>query len=89
MVGEPVLRALIDLGEIVQAQPEVIFTRASYDTLVEATLHIIDTDGGVSAAALRDRFNTTRKYAIGLLEHLDTIGVTKRVGDDRVRAARR
>ena len=33
-----------------------------------------------------DLFATSRKYAQALLEHLDVIGVTKRVGDGSVRA---
>lgn len=86
-VGEDVLRALIDLGEIVQVQPDVIFARATYAEMVAAVLAIIDADGSVTAAALRDRFGTSRKYAIALLEHLDALGVTRRAGDQRVRGA--
>ena len=85
MVGEDVLYALIDLGQIVQVQPDVIFSRAVYNKLVQAVFEMIDSQGGVTAAALRDRFGTSRKYAIGLLEHLDTLGLTKREGDQRVR----
>lgn len=85
ITGEDVLRALIDLGEIVQVQPDVIFTHQTYDELVATTLNLIDTHGAVSAKLLRDHFDTSRKYAIGLLEYLDTVGITRRVGDDRVR----
>jgi selenocysteine-specific elongation factor len=85
MVGEDVLRALIDLDEIVQVQPDVIFTRPVYEEMVRGVLEIIDRDRVVTAKALRDHFNTSRKYAIGLLEYLDTLQITKRVGDDRVR----
>jgi selenocysteine-specific elongation factor len=69
----------------VQVQPEVIFTRAIYDEMTAELLSLIDRNGQVTAAEVRDRFNTTRKYAIGLLEHLDGAGVTKRSGDARVR----
>lgn len=87
-VSEPVLRALIEQGEVVQVQPEVIFSRTVYDDMVETTLAIIDADGAITAKALRDHFGTTRKYAIGLLEHLDALGVTRRDGDARVRGRR-
>ncbi|MFN8564209.1 MAG: SelB C-terminal domain-containing protein [Anaerolineae bacterium] len=40
---------------------------------------------GSSAAVLRDRFGTSHKYAIALLEHLDALGRTRREGDTRVR----
>jgi selenocysteine-specific elongation factor len=38
----------------------------------------------VTAAQVRDQFNTSRKYSVGLLEYLDAQRVTKRVGDVRV-----
>ncbi|MGQ9890023.1 MAG: SelB domain-containing protein [Aggregatilineales bacterium] len=44
--------------------------------------------GQVSTAEFRDRLGTTRKYAIGFLEHLDAAGVTRRVGEARVRGPR-
>lgn len=85
IVTEDVLEGLIDLGEIVRIQPDIILARQVYDEMVAAVLEIIEGTGSVTAAALRDRFNTSRKYAIGLLEHLDTLGMTRRVGDARVR----
>lgn len=85
LVGEDVLRALIELGEIVQVHADVIFGRAAYEQMTAGVLQIIDDDGGITAGALRDRFSTSRKYAVSLLEHLDSIGVTKRDGDSRTR----
>jgi serine/threonine protein kinase len=35
-------------------------------------------------AQVRDLFDTSRKYAQAILEHLDEEGITKRVGDERV-----
>ncbi len=89
IVGEDVLFALIDLEEIVRVQPEVIFLPSVYQEMVSAALEIIDQTGSVAANQLRDRFNTTRKYAIGLLEYLDAVGMTRRSGDVRVRGSRR
>jgi selenocysteine-specific elongation factor len=88
IVSADVLRALIELGEVVQVQSEVIFMHKVYNEMVSAVLEIIDATGDITAGALRDRFGTTRKYAIGLLEYLDSISITRRVGDTRVRGAR-
>lgn len=82
---EEVLYALIDLGEIVLVPPDIIFSKAAYAEMTAGTLALIDQDGSITAKTLRDRYNTSRKYAIALLEHLDTLGITKRVGDIRVR----
>ncbi len=86
VVGEDVLRALIGQGSLKQVQPDVLLTPDVYDEMVAAVREIVGAKGEITAAELRDRFNTTRKYAIGLLEHLDAIGVTKRVGDVRMLA---
>jgi selenocysteine-specific elongation factor len=85
IVGADVLDALIDLGEIIRVQPDVIFSRAAFDELLAGTLRLIDEHEQVTAALLRDAFGTSRKYAIGLLEYLDTQGITQRVGEARVR----
>jgi selenocysteine-specific elongation factor len=85
IVGEDVLRALIELGDIVRLETEIIFSRKAYDEMVNGLLAMIDEYGNVDARGVRDQFNTSRKYAIALLEHLDSIGVTQRTGDVRVR----
>lgn len=88
-VGEDVLRALIELGDIVQVQNDIIFWRDAYEQMVETALRMIDEQGALVTSSFRDHFATTRKYAIGLLEHLDSAGITKRAGDNRVRGSRR
>ncbi|HVT19569.1 MAG TPA: selenocysteine-specific translation elongation factor [Thermoanaerobaculia bacterium] len=37
-----------------------------------------------SVSDFKDRFGLTRKWAIPLLEHLDSTGATRRLGDDRI-----
>ena len=84
-VGEDVLHALIDIGEIVQIAPDVLLSREIYSQMVTGTLAAIDASGSVTVATVRDQFNTSRKYALALLEYLDALGVTRREGDARVR----
>ncbi len=85
IVGDGVLHALIDLGEIIQISSDVIFKIDAYRHMSKTVLALIDTEDEVDAKLVRDTLNTSRKYAIALLEHLDAIGVTRRVGDVRVR----
>ena len=40
--------------------------------------------GAVTVAQVRDRFGTSRRYVLAILEHLDERRVTRRVGDERV-----
>ncbi len=41
-------------------------------------------DGRITIKTLRDRFNTSRKYAQATLEYFDSLGITRRAGDDHV-----
>jgi selenocysteine-specific elongation factor len=44
---------------------------------------MIGTEGGLTVAAFRDRFATSRKFALAVLEHFDAAGLTVRDGDVR------
>ena len=44
---------------------------------------IIQADGDITVARLRDELGTSRKYARALCEHLDATRITKRLPDDR------
>jgi selenocysteine-specific elongation factor len=83
-VGEEVLGVLVERGELVQVSPEVLFSPETYREMVAGIRAYIQEHDSISLAQVRDLFGTSRKYAQSILEHLDEIGVTKRVGDVRV-----
>jgi selenocysteine-specific elongation factor len=82
-VGEEVLNALIELKDLITVSPDVIFRTSDFDQMVKKLRMAIQQKGQITLAEVRDLFNTTRKYAQALLEHLDSIGVTTRDGDFR------
>ncbi|HEY7059944.1 MAG TPA: selenocysteine-specific translation elongation factor [Chloroflexota bacterium] len=79
-----VVQALVDRGELVEVAADVVYLRETYDELVAAVRAMIAEQGAVTVAGYRDRFQTSRRYALALLEHLDQARVTRRVGDERV-----
>ncbi len=79
-----VVQALVDRGELVEVAPDLLYLRTTYDELVAAVKATIAEQGAVTVAGYRDRFQTSRRYALALLEHLDQARVTRRVGDERV-----
>jgi selenocysteine-specific elongation factor len=83
-VQPEVVQALLERGELVEVAPDVVYLRETYDALVDGVRAIIAEQGAVTVAGYRDRFQTSRKYALALLEHLDQARVTRRVGDERV-----
>ncbi|MCY3834030.1 MAG: selenocysteine-specific translation elongation factor [Chloroflexi bacterium] len=85
IAGEEVLRALSDLRQIVRVNDQSAFAAESYDQLVAEIRRHISAHEEIDAKTLRDKFGTSRKYAIAVLEHLDSLGLTQRVGDVRKR----
>ncbi len=83
-VGDDIYEALLRQRLLVQVKPDVVFAGDTYENAVQRVRQMIEQAGQVTAAQVRDAFGTTRKYALGLLEHLDEIGVTRRVEDARV-----
>jgi selenocysteine-specific elongation factor len=86
-VGEEIIVALKELGQLVAVSEEVIFKKSHYDTMVTAIQDALANNSTITLAEVRDLFHTSRKYAQALLEHLDSIGMTRRNGDTRVLAA--
>jgi selenocysteine-specific elongation factor len=80
-----VLSALLDRGDLVKIADDIFYPRVTYDAMVARILAVIDERGSASVADLRDLFQTTRKYAVPFMEHLDEVRVTRRQGDVRVR----
>jgi selenocysteine-specific elongation factor len=82
-VGEDVLAALVDTGQLVAVAPDVVFRQSDYERMVTDVRSIIQERGALTVAEARDHFNTSRRYVLAFLEHLDAIGVTVRMGDER------
>jgi selenocysteine-specific elongation factor len=82
-IDEETLNALVELDELILVSPDVIFRRQDYDRMVKRVRDTLTQNGKITLAEVRDLFNTSRKYAQALLEHLDAIGMTTRDGDFR------
>ena len=82
-VGGDLMAYLLESGRLTQVSPDVVFTIGVYNEMVEAVCHALDEGGTITVAKARDLLNTSRKYALALMEHLDAIGITVRDGDLR------
>jgi selenocysteine-specific elongation factor len=87
IVGEDVLIALIEWGELVRISQDVLLSPQVFREFAAETERLIASEGRITLKALRDRFNTSRKYAQAVLEHFDSLGITRRDGDDHVAAS--
>lgn len=84
MIGEELLAALIALEELVWVAEDVLFLPKVIDEMKQAVINHIQQKGSITLAELRDQFDTSRRYAVAVLEYLDKVGITVRRGDVRI-----
>jgi selenocysteine-specific elongation factor len=77
-----VIRHLVTRGQMVKLPSGLLLAAAALSGLKRDLL--ATAWDRFSVADFKDRFGLTRKWAIPLLEHLDSTGATRRVGDDRM-----
>jgi selenocysteine-specific elongation factor len=82
-VGEPIYQAMLELGLLIQVSSDVVFSTDLYEEVRKKIVDQIEKRGSITVAEVRDLFQTSRKYALAIMEHLDAIGVTIRDGDFR------
>jgi len=84
LLGGELLTALILTGRLIRVSNDIIFTPDAYHQMIAMVKERLYQNGSISLTQLRDHFQTSRRFALALLEHLDTIGMTLRQGDLRI-----
>ncbi|MFC2017940.1 selenocysteine-specific translation elongation factor, partial [Chloroflexota bacterium] len=79
-----ILNVLLQQRRVVKVAEHVVFAASAYDKMVEQITSHIKSRGKITVAEVRDLFQTSRKYALAMMEHLDDQKITRRVGDERV-----
>lgn len=82
-VKEEIVRMMIG-HELFRLDKNTYIHTDLYEHGVENAVKFIKEHGKITLAEFRDMMDTSRKYGIKMLEHLDDIGVTKRIDDYRV-----
>jgi selenocysteine-specific elongation factor len=83
-VGGEVLNALVEGGDLLKLNDDVIFLTETYERMRDRVVAHVREHGSITVAQVRDIFGTSRKYALALLGYLDEKRITRRVGDERV-----
>lgn len=83
-LGSELFNALVEQGVLVRTGPEVVLTSEAFAQAQAQIVDYIRREGSITVAQVRDLFNTSRKYALALMEYLDELRITKREGDVRV-----
>jgi selenocysteine-specific elongation factor len=80
------LRVGTDRGDFAKIAEGIYFAKATLESLQKQVSEMIARDGNITVAALRDATQSNRKFALQALEYLDSIGFTRRNGDERILA---
>ncbi|MHC4592001.1 MAG: SelB domain-containing protein [Planctomycetota bacterium] len=77
------LATLIENGQLVEVAEGLVFHRDAVERAKRALVLCIQSEGKLESVKFKYLLDTTRKYAIPLLDYFDRIGVTRRVGHTR------
>ncbi|CAM2845300.1 selenocysteine-specific translation elongation factor [Hathewaya histolytica] len=75
---------LVDNGALIKLSLDSILLKEYYDRGKDKIVKHIKEKGKLSTSEGREILNTNRKTAVSLLEHMDSLKITKRVENDRV-----
>jgi len=81
-----VLHFLVYSGQLVDVASDFFLPRRDFEKLIAEIKGLIQKEGKTTAARVRDVLGSSRKLVIPLLEKLDALGITRRLGDERVLA---
>ena len=78
------LNALIGQGKVVKVNESVVFSASAYKSMTAQIIEHLNSNGSITVAEARTIFDSSRKYILPLMEHLDQQRITRRQGDERV-----
>lgn len=79
-----VFNALLDSGNLIKADQEIIFSKVAYDESIRILKSYLEKNKSIGLGEFRDLLGTSRKYAMALLDLFDQQKITKRIEDVRV-----
>ncbi|WP_432664258.1 selenocysteine-specific translation elongation factor [Wukongibacter baidiensis] len=79
-----IIEVLIGSKMIVKISDDVLLDIDSYNKAKKLLVDFLTENKAIALSEFRDILNTSRKYVVPILEHFDSIKLTKRVEDKRV-----
>ena len=77
------LKLLCEHGRLVRIE-DILFLKEAVARAREILVEHLRKEGRLESVQFKYLLNTTRKFALPLLDHFDRIGVTRRVGNTRL-----
>jgi selenocysteine-specific elongation factor len=70
-------------GDVLRLDESLMFTRSNFSSLREKVIKFFDNESELSVSQFKDLADTSRKYAVPLLEYFDKQKITYRDGNSR------
>ena len=84
--AQQALRFLRDTNELVEISPELVVNRDALEQMRAKIQEALRGNSGATVSDLRQVLGSSRRVVVPLLEYFDRLGVTRRIGDQRVLA---
>jgi selenocysteine-specific elongation factor len=84
LAGAEVVGALIEQGRLIKLGGGILFRHETYTEAIDKLVEYLRHHHKMTASEARDVLGATRKYILPLLEHMDALHITRRIGDERV-----
>jgi len=79
-----VLEDMVAGGSLIMLTPKIFMHNAFFENAKAIFTEEVTKNGEITLAQFRDKLETSRKYAVALLEYFDKKKISKKVGDVRV-----
>lgn len=71
-------------GEMLKISESLYYAKEILDPLIDSVVAFIEKNGEIDAPSFKELTGLTRKFSIPILEYLDRVKITMRVGDKRI-----
>lgn len=79
-----IIDALINCGELVRLNYQYCIDKEAFDNALDKLKDKVHQNGRITLAEFRDIIGTSRKYAMEILDYLDSKKITQKVDDARI-----
>jgi len=71
-------------GNLLKISESLYYSKEILDPLVASVVQYIEKNGEIDAPTFKELTGLTRKFSIPILEYLDRVKITMRIGDKRI-----
>jgi selenocysteine-specific elongation factor len=82
--GQQMIQSLIERGVLIKIDQTICLHQQRYEEALALIQGFIKANGQITLAECRDLLNTSRKYAVPLLEYMDQKKITKKMDEYRI-----